>query len=57
MREDLLVLDHGFNRSMLTDLVRGGLAVTQCEVIKAGDTAIEVGRIRITVEGRRAIEG
>ena len=54
VNEELLVLDHGFTRRMLTGLVRTGLA--EREVVKAGGKPIEVVRIRITNAGWRAIE-
>jgi hypothetical protein len=55
VNEELLVLDHGFTRRMLTGLVRTGLA--EREVVKAGAKPIEVVRVRITAVGWRAIDG
>jgi hypothetical protein len=55
VNEELLLLDHGFTRRMLTGLVRAGLA--EREVVKAGGKPIEVVRVRITAVGWRAIDG
>jgi hypothetical protein len=57
VNEELLVLDHGFTRRMLTGLVRTGLAAEEREVVKAGGEPIEVVRVRITAAGRKMIEG
>jgi hypothetical protein len=40
---------------MIVGLVRGGLATAECETMKAGAT-LEVGRLRVTAAGRKAIE-
>jgi hypothetical protein len=40
---------------MLAELVRGGLAAAEREVVMAGGKAIEVVRIKITAAGRSAI--
>jgi len=56
VNEELLVLDHGFTRRMLTGLVRTGLATEERVITKAGSKPIEVVRVRITEAGRRAIE-
>jgi len=48
---EALMLAHGFTRRTLA-----GLAAAQPQVIKAGGKTIEVGRVRITNVGRRAIE-
>jgi hypothetical protein len=53
--EELLIHGHGFKRPMLVALVRSGLASAEREVMKAGDKATEVARIRITAAGRMAI--
>jgi hypothetical protein len=41
---------------MLVGLVRAGLATARRRIIMAGDTPVEVGKVMITVAGRRAIE-
>jgi hypothetical protein len=41
----------------LPALVNQGLATMAREQVKAGGKMIEVGRVRITAAGRRAIEG
>jgi hypothetical protein len=57
MFEDLLVVAHDFDRAMIASLVEGGLATAQREVVTApGHTTIEVVRIRISDDGRRALE-
>ena len=45
---------NGFTRTTLVRLIRAGLATTQRE-IKAGEH--NIGRVRITEAGRRALEG
>jgi hypothetical protein len=57
VNEELLFLDHGFTRRMLTGLVRAGLAAAEREVVKAGGKPIEVVRVRITAAGRKVVEG
>lgn len=52
-----LLLAHGIKYELLADLVRKGLATAQPETVGAGHRAIEVVRIKITEQGRRAIEG
>jgi hypothetical protein len=54
--EALLVRAHGFNSDMISDLVRAGLATAERETMKAGAKPIEVVRVRITDNGRKAIE-
>jgi 16S rRNA U516 pseudouridylate synthase RsuA-like enzyme len=51
------MLAHNFTRRMLARLVRAGLITIRHEVIKASDKPIEVGKVRITYSGRRALEG
>ncbi len=57
INEELLVHGHGFKRQMLVGLVRFGLATAERETVKAGGKPVEVGRIRITNAGWRAIKG
>jgi hypothetical protein len=54
---EMLVLGHHFTRRMVSGLVSTGLARTQHQVIKAGTKPVEVVRLRITDDGRRALEG
>jgi hypothetical protein len=51
--EELLVLAHGFDRTMIAGLVHKGLATVQREMV----TGIEIVRIRITDMGQMALEG
>ena len=53
--EALLVRAHGFNSDMITDLVRLGLATTECETV-IGAMPTEVVRIRITEAGQGALK-
>ena len=53
--EALLVLVHGLKRQMLAGLVRAGLAAAEREVVNAGGRPVEVVRIRITNDGRKAL--
>ena len=56
--EELLVLAHGFDRSMIAGLVDEGLAEARCEIVAGpGRAVIEMVRIRITGVGRMALEG
>jgi hypothetical protein len=41
---------------LLMGLVKAGLATAQREVVIAGGNPVQIIRIRITAEGRRAIE-
>jgi hypothetical protein len=54
--EALLVIVHGLKRQMLAGLVRAGLAAAEREVVDAGGRPVEVVRIRITDDGRRALK-
>jgi hypothetical protein len=56
--EEVLVIAHGFSAEMLAGLVLAGLAtvVTETKTVHRGLT-IDIERIRITAEGRRAVEG
>jgi len=53
--EALLVLVHGFKRQILAGLVRTGLAAAEREVVNAGGRPVEVVRVRITDDGRKAL--
>ena len=53
--EALLVRAHGFNSAMITDLIRIGLATTECETV-TGAKPVEVVRIRITEAGQDALK-
>jgi len=53
---ETIMLARGFTRAMLFILVRKGLATARWEPVKAGGRTIEVGRVRITVAGRKALE-
>jgi hypothetical protein len=53
--EEMLIYGHGLSRRMLPGLVRAGLATVERRVIIAGDTLVEVGKVRITAAGRRAL--
>jgi hypothetical protein len=51
---DTAMFVNGFARQTLVRLTRAGLATTERENLKAGQS---VGRVRITETGRRALEG
>jgi hypothetical protein len=53
---ELLVRGHRLSRRVLAGLVRAGLAGAKHEVMMAGGKAGEVVRVRITAEGRRALD-
>jgi hypothetical protein len=46
---------HGFDASMIADLVNRGLATLTAEKVRAGGKLIEVGKVRITEAGRAAL--
>jgi hypothetical protein len=56
--EEVLVIAHGFSAETVGGLVLAGLAtvVTETKTVLRGLT-IDIERIRITTEGRQAIEG
>jgi hypothetical protein len=56
--EEVLVIAHGFSAETLAGLVLTGLAtvVIETKTVLRGLT-IDIERIRITTEGRQAIEG
>ena len=54
--EALLVRAHGFDSDMIAGLVCAGLATTERETMKAGAKPVEVVRVRVTDDGRRASE-
>ncbi len=53
--EELLIHAYGFSGRMLAGLVRAGLAIVERRVIVAGNTLVEVGKVRITAAGREAL--
>jgi hypothetical protein len=56
--EEMLVVVHGFSAQMVAGLVHAGLATVVSETKKAPrGLTITVERIRITDEGKKAIEG
>jgi hypothetical protein len=55
--EDLLVLAHGFSRDMVAGLVLAGLLTVVTETLRIGGPTVKVERVRITDDGRRALEG
>ena len=57
IREEVLLLVHGFSIQMIAGLVKVGLAIvaTETRTMRPGVT-IETERIQITDAGRRAIE-
>jgi hypothetical protein len=50
-----IMLDQGFPRRMLIDLVSTGLAMLRRSPLKVGRKTVDVSYIKITVAGRRAI--
>jgi hypothetical protein len=52
-----LLSAHGFDASLIAGLVNHGLATITAEKVRVGGKLIAVARVRITVAGRRAIEG
>jgi hypothetical protein len=50
-----LLMAHGFCVSMIVGLVNNGLASLTREKVRAGSRLIEVGKVRITTAGRKAL--
>jgi hypothetical protein len=48
---------HGFSTAQMVALVRAGLATAHSQRVVAGDKSIEVARVPMTAEGRRAHGG
>jgi hypothetical protein len=51
-----IMLARGFPLSLLNRLVRAGLASSHLEREDRGDKAIEIVRVKITEEGRKALQ-
>jgi hypothetical protein len=49
------MLAHGFTIEQMVELIHAGLATAKAERVVAGGRTIEVARVRITEEGRRAL--
>ena len=54
---DAILAAQGVTASMVTSLIRGGLAIAMIEQVRAGTRMIEIVPVRITAAGKRAIEG
>jgi hypothetical protein len=52
---EAVLLAHGFKLDLLVDLVRDGLATATADRMRAGKREMEITRVRITEEGRRAL--
>jgi hypothetical protein len=52
---EAILAAHGFTIEQMVELVRAGLATASAERVRAGKVEIEVARVRITAEGRRAL--
>jgi hypothetical protein len=53
---DVWMLDLGFTDRMLFLLAQGGLITVRREIINTGAELIDIGRVKITDAGRRALE-
>jgi hypothetical protein len=53
---ELLVRGHRLSRRVLAGLVRAGLVAAKHETVMAGGRAVAVVLVRITNDGRRALE-
>jgi hypothetical protein len=51
-----IMLDHGFTSSLLTGLVRAGLAMLYRAPLKVGSRTVEVTYMMITDTGRRVLK-
>jgi hypothetical protein len=52
---EALLLANDFSVDLLVDLIREGLATVSPERMMAGEKQVEVARVRITDDGRRAL--
>jgi hypothetical protein len=52
-----LLSAHGFDASLIAELVNHGLATLTAEKVRAGDKLIAVAKARITQAGRNALAG
>jgi hypothetical protein len=52
---EAIMLAHGFTTAQMVELVRAGLASVSDERFVAGHITVEIARVRITEEGRRAL--
>jgi hypothetical protein len=52
---EAIMLAHGFSIEQMVELVNAGLVTATAERVVAGGRPIEVARVRITEEGRRAL--
>ena len=50
-----LLMAHGFCVSMIVGLVNNGLATLTREKVRTGSRFIDVGKVRITAVGRKAL--
>ena len=54
---EALLFARGFKREAIAGLIHAGLATMTPESVRTGARTIEVGRVRITEKGRRALVG
>jgi hypothetical protein len=54
---EALLFAHGFKRETIAGLIHAGLATVTPETVRAGGRTVEVGRVRITNMGQRALAG
>jgi hypothetical protein len=54
-RDVNVLLSHGFSFETMGDLVGSGLAIVQLDSMRRRGRTVEVARMRITDEGRRAL--
>ena len=52
---EALLIAHGVSIVQLVGLIRAGLATASPECVVAGGKTIEIARVKITDEGRRAL--
>jgi hypothetical protein len=55
--EDLLVLAHGFSHDTVAGLVHAGLLTVVTETLRVAGPTVKVERVKITDDGRSALEG
>ena len=50
-----ILLAHGFNSTLIAELIATGLATAKSENMRAGQRTVDVTRVRITDAGRAAL--
>ena len=55
--EDMMMVAHKFEIDVLAKLIGNGLAIATTESVRTGGRMVDVVRLQITEDGRRALAG